>query len=239
MTSATQDIFDQVLLRAAVAALDDDGSAMALLSWVAPDQGDRLVQVYVNDVLADVSVDASQREMWLHLDRARPVRVELLAVDPQAALNDHATDLHGWSPRFTQRAALAITRDETLPVESVAIVSVDDAEDFGHRLWRDTDYRSGFGALFGIGEFARDGATGPGLGRGEFGVGQFGADGCAWRWQRGDLSPGAHTIDLRMESPEGREVGRLDAPLDVYIDALPSPAKGVQLDDVATLSWQT
>lgn len=237
MNPPTQDIFEQVLLRPVVGRLSDDGASTALLSWVAAQQGDRLVQVYVDDVLTDISVDSSQREMWLHLDRTRTVRVELLAVDPADALTDHAADLHGWSPRFVQQASLAAVRDEALPIDTRAVVTVDGADDHGHPLWRSADYRSGFGALFGVGEFGRDSATGPGFGLGGFGAGPFGADGHAWRWQRDDLAPGSHSLEIRLDDSTGRAVGQMDAPQNVLIDAVPAAARSVQLDDLTTLRW--
>ncbi|MBI1373910.1 MAG: hypothetical protein GC159_14400 [Phycisphaera sp.] len=232
----TQDIFTRVLLRPTV----PDGAGLCHLAWAATAKSlaGRVVQIYVDGHLYDAVTDATQRETWLHLDRERDTRVELLAVDASEAWRDRAADLATWSPAFVTEATLRIARDETLPIDTRVIVSVDGEDDARHPLWGAGDARVGFGGLFGDGGFGWDMATGLGHGVGAFGHGLFGADGEPWVWTRDDLPSGEHTIDLRLEDDTGRVIGALDAAQTITIDALPAPPTDLTLDEDYTLSWQ-
>ncbi len=233
MTQPTQAIFDRVLLRPS----DRDVPGRALLTWQATGQGERLVQVYVNDRLYDVTTAPAQRRMWLHLDRQTDVRIELLAVPPAAAWVDHGGELRSWIPRFVTAAVLVMTRDERLPIDSRAIVTVDGQAEPAIALWAAGDSRAGFGALHGMGEFGRDRATAPGEGLGEFGAAPHGGDGSAWRWRREDLPAGEHELAVQVTDGTGAIVGQLDAPLTVDIDRPPDPPRNVRIDEWFTLTW--
>jgi hypothetical protein len=232
MSDATQDNFTRVLLMPGV----PDGPGLVHLRWTASGMAGRVVQVYVDRRLYDVC-DGDTAETWLHLHRSAGVRIELLAVPLRDAWTEFAGELRGWTPAFVTEAALAIVRDESLPIDSRVIVTVDDGDDAGHRLWPAGVSRSGFGGLFGAGEFGHDAATGPGHGLGEFAVGPFGADGAAWRWRKEDLPPGAHTLSLRIEDSRGRVVGQLAPPQTVTIAAPPRPAENLTIDSTYTLRW--
>ncbi|MFA7235871.1 MAG: hypothetical protein WC058_03315 [Phycisphaeraceae bacterium] len=206
--------FEQVLLRSTTLP------GVLHLTWIAWQQGQRLVQVYVNGVLYDVSMDAGQREMWLHTDGLGDVGVELRMVEADEA----------WMDQSGRPAAeLAMSRDEGLPIDARVVVSVDGADAAEGRLWDAMDFRSGFGGLFGEGEFGHDAAGAPGSGMGEFGVGAMGMDGVAWRWA-GKLARGTHALSLRVEDGSGRTIAQVGGARVVEIEANAKPASGVSVD---------
>lgn len=232
MTQLEINTIDDVMLR----PTEPDRATLALLSWSMPPGDDHLVQVYLDGSLYDVSTDPTQRQMWLHLDRLATARLELLAVNPADAWRDCSDELKAWSPPFVTRGELAIVRDETWPIDSRVIVSIDGVDDAGAPLWGASDPRGGFGGLFGIGPFGYDTATSPGHGLGEFGFGPFGADGAAWRWSRDDLPPGLHTLGLRIEDAAGRTIAVMNQQV-ITIDAIPDPPVNLTLDETFTLRW--
>ncbi len=232
MNQPTQTIFERVLLR----PVEPDVTGAALLTWHA-DQGDWLVQVYVNGRLYDVTHRANQWQMWLHLDRRRMAIVELLAVDPTDRWRDCSDHLSAGQPRWTTQASLAITRDETLSIDARVAVTVDGQPHTTEPLWGVDDNRGGFGGLFGIGEFGRDAATGPGHGLGEFGVGPFNSDATAWRWQTGSLPAGEHVIACVVHDRHGRAIAELAEPVHVVIDAAPALPRDVTIDADFNLTW--
>lgn len=239
MNAYTQDIFELVLARPLVHA-DGDDAMQVHLWWRAPQQGSRLVQVYVNDALHDVTAWPAHREMWLLLDRTQAQRIELLAVDP-ALVNDvwrpQPALLKQWSPGIADVAALSLVRDEALPVGTQVTVSIDGSEVDRGPLWSSETTRSGFGALFGEGGFGTDAATGPGLGEGELGFGPLGSGGTAWRWRRDDLPAGAQAIELAVHELDGQSVL---APMTLpphTLERLPAPAQGVRAEPGPVLRW--
>lgn len=233
MNAATQDVFEMVLARWA----EHGPRGLGHLVWRAPQQGDRLVQVYVDGALYDVSVTAEQREMWLHLETGRAHRIELLAVPAEEAWNDHGAELSGWLPSFTSTAELALLRDEALDIDGRVVVTVDGRLDCRDRMWCGGDWRGGFGALFGEGRFGHDDATAPGFALGELGAGAFGSDGSAWRWRRDGLPAGAHTIEVAVEDAAGRVIGELSSPVEVVVDGAPGAAKNLRMEPGFVLRW--
>lgn len=233
MLEPTQEVFERVLLW----PVEPDRPGPALLSWRVGDLDGRAVQVYVNDRLYDVVFDEQQRELWLHLERRGETWVELLAVDVREAWADRSERLAGWSPRFVGGADLTMVRDEAWPVESRVVVSVDGEDHSPQRLWRAWESRGGFGGLFGRGGFGYDLATGSGIGLGEFGLGAFGADGNAWRWEGGELSEGTHEVGIGVEDPTGEIVAELAEAEVVTIDPPPRPAEAVNIGPGFELTW--
>ena len=144
-------LFEQVLLRGTTL------TGELHLSWIASQQGERLVRVYVNDELYDVSIDSAQREMWLYADLVRLVRVELVMVEVKDAWTDIVEQLGGWTPAINESAEMAMVRDEAMPIDARVVVSVDGVDKAEGRLWSAMDSRSGFGGLFGEGEFGQIG----------------------------------------------------------------------------------
>lgn len=233
MLDPTQDIFTTVLLLPTV----PDRPGLVLLSWSSADPAGRVVQVYVNGQLYDVTTDPTQRELWMHLDRGSDAAVELLAVPIERAWEARTDLLAGWSPEWTTAASLTLIRDESLPTDSRVIVTLDGVDEPSEPLWTAASARSGFGGLLGIGEFGRDAATGPGLGLGGMGLAAFGADGQTWRWSRDDLAAGEHTLSLRVGDSRGLIVGGPAPMQTVTIDALSRPAKNLTIDRDFTLRW--
>ena len=225
MLDPTQTIFDLVLARPVVWPGGDDPHAVHLW-WrlIGGDTGGRVVQVYVDGELHDAAGDATgeptQREVWLWLDRSAPRQIELLAVDPREAWRPRPELLRGVSPRTRPRAEVRLVRHESLPVEARVEVWVGGERVHDSPLWDAGAHRGGFGALFGLGGFGTDAATGPGLGEGQLGLGPLGADGEAWTWRSDVLPPGEHEVELRLTragEPLTATTRRL------LIDRLPEP----------------
>ena len=129
-------------------------------------------------------------------------------------------------------------RDEGLPIDARGVVSVDGADAVEGRLWDAMDFRSGFGGLFGEGEFGHDAASAPGNGMGEFGVGAMGMDGVAWRWASQALAAGEHVLALRVTDAAGRTIAQVAEPRTVMIEKLPGAASGLSVDELFTLHIQ-
>ncbi len=230
MSGPTQDIFESALLRPA------DGQA-ARLTWRAPRQGGRLVQVYVNGRLHEATVDPRQRELWLHPASDTPAFIELLAVDPADAWTDFHDALDGWSPMFVSAAALAVLRDESLPPDAMMVVTVDGVEQDRGPLWSPADGRIGFGGLFGMGGFGWDDAAAPGFALGEFGLGRLGFDGIAWRWWHDRLAEGEHEVRVTVVDRSDRVLATLPAPFELTIDRPPTPAGHLRIKN-NELHWR-
>ena len=241
MPIATQAVFEKVIARPAVTAAGQHGSLVHLW-WSAPTQGDRVVQIYLDSQLIDVTARPTQRQAWLMIDRTRPSRIELLAVDPadpDDAWRPMPDLLTHWDPAVVSNATVTVIRDEKLPVDTRLVVSIDGVESDRGAIWPADEHRGGFGALFALGEFGRDAVTGPGLGAGELGMGPLGSEGTAWRWQRNDLPPpGSFSIETRAVDHTGRQVALPVTIDDVAIDALPTAAEALTIDDGFTLQWQ-
>lgn len=238
MNDPIQSIFELVLARP-VDRPDGEDPQLVHLWWSAPQQGDRLVQVYVDDQLHDVSLWPEQRAMWLMLDRRAAHRIELLGVSPDEACGvwqPRPELLEGWSPAVTDIATQTILRDQALPVHTQLRVSVDGALFDEAPAWPSDTSRGGFGAVFGEGGFGVDAATGPGLGLGELGYGPLGADGSAWRWRREDLAAGDHAIELTAVDHQGQTAATAFQRT-ATIERLPSAATSLDFDPVFTLQW--
>ena len=232
--AVTQDVFDLVLARGVLMELGEHGG-LAHVWWRAPLQDERLVQVYVDGELAEVTDWPDEREVWLTLDRSRPHRIELLAVDAPDALEPHPEALRSWDRAFNTLEA-AVLRDERLAVESVVSAAVDGAVADEGPMWSARDHRGGFGALFGVGPFGMDDATGPGLGGGELGYGVLGTDGAAWRWNRTDIDAGAHEVVIEARDEEGSPAA-LGIAMMHAVEALASGAKEFNVSESFELSW--
>lgn len=232
-TSATQSVFELVLARPVVTETGEHAHLVHLW-WRAPQQGERVVQVYVDGELIDVSLDPGQREVWLSLDRSIPRRIELVALVP--AVDDVWTPVPS-APLSSSVAVVTLLRDESLPVDAHVAMHEGATQLDEGPMWPGEEHRSGFGALFGEGAFGFDAATGPGLGLGELGFGPLGADGGAWRWRRDDLAVGEHALELRATSREGESLSEPMSLPPVAITRLPAPPANVRLLSDFTLTW--
>ncbi len=235
----TQDVFRQVLARP-VTTPTGDHPGLVHLWWSAPEQGERLVQVYLDGVLVDVSQDTSQREMWLTCDRTRAHRIELLAVDATAVdglWRDYPDRLNCWSPSIQDELSVALIRDQQLPIDSHVCVDVDSKRLDCGEMWPAQEHRGGFGSLFGIGEFGYDAATGVGLGMGELGMGPLGTDGTAWRWRRNDLEAGPHLVEIGVIDLSGQSVADRVSLGQQVIEGLVAPAATFTIGQDFNLQW--
>lgn len=199
MNEPTQNIFELILARPIVTDAGEHPSLVHLFFRVTqPLAQTYAFQAYVNGQLHTVIADSDAREVLLALDRSRPNRIEMLAVDPLDATRPMPERLQTFTPAFVDRAAISLLRDESLPYDAVVDVELD-SEPYAQRaLWTGGDNRSGFGSLFGLGDFGVDGATGPGLGRGQLGHGPLGCDATAWTLAAPLTAAGSHTLEHKL-----------------------------------------
>jgi hypothetical protein len=233
-TDATQSVFDLVMARPVITAAGEH-PWLVHLWWSAPLQGARLVQVYVQDELYDVTLDPTLREMMLVLDRTRTNRIELLAVpdDDVEVLWRPQPDLLGcWQPGVMDAVEVAMVRDEALGVETQVVVEVDGQAVDSGAVWPNDENRSDPG-----GQLEEADVSGLGLGVGALGVGRLGFDGTAWRWRRDDLAVGSHDIEVKAQDLAGQSAATSILLQGVQIDNLPDPVAGLSIDDSFVLSW--
>ncbi len=240
MSQPTQDIFELVLARPVMTESWSSGEHPALvhLWWRTANQGDRLVQIYVDDQWFDVTATPTQHETWLLLDRTQPHRIELLAVSADDFDTAFPALLTSWNPRVTSAIDRQIVRHESLPLNTMAHVELNHASDALTPLWPGHVNRSGFGALFGDGGFGTDAATGPGLGRGQLGFGPLGTDGTALHYHRDHLAAGTHTLAFNAIDPLGRSVTSATTTETIDTDALPSPPAQLSFNSDFTIQWE-
>jgi len=235
----TQNVFEAVLARP-VSQESGEHRSFIHLWWSAPGQGDRLVQVYMDGVLVEVTQDAAQRELWLICGRQTAHRIELLAVpanDPDKIWHDFEEELQSWSPHINGGMRVGVIRDERLPFDARLAVNVDNMSVDEGAMWPSNKHRGGFGALFGLGEFGRDAVTGLGLGRGELGMGALGVDGTAWRWRRDDIAVGSHTLNVGVADRTGQVVAGPLIVSEIQIENIPLPANTFTIAPDYTLLW--
>jgi hypothetical protein len=232
----TQDVFEMVLARP-VAAPDPQHGRLVHLLWRAPQQGERLVQFYLNGRLAGSSHSPLQREAWLLVDHARHTQIELLAVCPAEASVDRRDYLAGVDPQTQPAVSLRLLRDESLPIDSTISIAVNEASNPDQSLlFSPGDPRGGFGAVFGEGGFGYDASIGPGLGCGALGDGPLGSDGYALYWLDDTLPIGPHAIGLSLVDEAGLPAAD-DLHLMLSTDRLPLPPVAVSLNDELNLTW--
>jgi hypothetical protein len=228
-TDATQDVFELVLARPVMTPTGQHPKLVHLW-WRAPMQGDRLVQVYVNDALYDATLDASVKEMFLVLDRTRQNRIELLAIpadDPQAIWRPQPGLLKAWQPAVSSVASVGLVRDIDLLIDTQLVVEVDGAVAEHGPMWPATETRAVPGD---------EDAAGLGLGVGELGAGPLGFDGTAWRWRRDDLDAGVHSVHLEAINHTGQAVAE-SVELTVAVEHLPDPVMDLSITPGFQLAW--
>lgn len=234
--NATQQVFERVLARP-VDAPDLHHGRLIHLAWRAPQQGQRLVQFYLNGRLSGATLSVTQREAWLVIDHEQHTQIELLAVRPSSATVDLADGLAGVEPATQPAARFTALRDHALPAQTSLTVSVSGgARTERVPLSSPHDARGGFGAVFGEGGFGYDASTGPGLGLGELGPGPLGTGGDALRWRSEALARGSHTIGLSLGDHHG--VSPTPAlSLALTIDRLPDPPADAAINHELKLTW--
>ncbi len=234
-TDATQDVFDLVLARPIVTAAGEH-PWLVYLWWSAPIQGNRVVQVYVQGELYDVTLDSTVREMVLVLDRTRTNRIELLAVaddDVEAIWRPQPDLLESWQPEVLDVVEVTMVRDEALPVDTHVVAEVGGQAVDSGAVWPNDVNRSDPDDLL---EFAD--VSGLGLGVGGLGAGRLGFDATVWRWRRDDLAVGSHDININAVDLAGQPAADPILLQDVLIDNLPDPVMGLSIDQSFVLSWK-
>ena len=233
-SSYSEDVFVSVLTRH-VSIADPAHGALVHLGWSAPDQEDRFVQIYVDGRWYDVVIDPTQREHWLILTPGIQHRITLLAVSPDLAYIGHAALLTDW-PTLADHAQVALLRDQTLPVDARVVIQPEGRPAQTADLFGPEADRSGFGAVFGQGDFGFDASVGPGMGMGELGYGPLGIDAQAWRWITNDLPHGGQTLTLAVHDIHGRAITP-SVEREVTIDRSAAPVSSLSLSDDFVLSW--
>ncbi len=231
---ATQDIFELVLARPVITATGEH-PWLVHLWWRAPLQGDRVVQIYVQDELYDVSLDSWARAMFLVLDRTRTNRMELLAVpagDPEAIWRAQPDLLRSWQPRVSDVAAVSLIRDETLSVDTRVDVEVDGVVIDSGLMWSNQVHRSDPDGNLEAGDVA-----GLGLGIGNLGAGRLGYDAASLCWRRDDLRQGTYDIVIGAVDSSGHPAADPLLLDDVLIDGLPGQVVGLSIDRAFQISW--
>ncbi|MCE9590162.1 MAG: hypothetical protein K8S99_06525 [Planctomycetes bacterium] len=216
---ATQDVFEIVLARPVVTPSGEHPSLVHLW-WRATDQGDRVVQVYIDGSLAATTLDPSQREMWLTCNRSAARRIELLALpatDGDATRQPRPDLLRSWTPSAVTEINARVLRDDSLPVATRVSVSLDGSRVAEAAMWGGDD-------------------AGPGLGMGELGMGPLGVDGESLGWRIGQLARGDHDVGLAATDPRGIAVAAPSA-LSAAVDPLPAAATAVSVNQNFVLSW--
>lgn len=236
----TQDVFELVLARSVMHSAGVDPWLIHIW-WRAPQQGSRLVQIYLDGVLTDVTIDPQQREAWIFADRSRPHRVELLAIsadDVESIWQARRDLLQTWTPAVRSSATVRTLRDSAWPVDGSMRVAIDGEQIDAVPLWPGTQSRIGFGSLFGLGEFGLDNATAPGLGArdAQLGWGPLGSDATAWPWSADELAPGSHTLSLQPVRADGQPFA-LSQTLSVQISTLPPAPSQQSINGGFVLSW--
>ena len=234
-TEATQDVFELVLARPVKTPTGEHGSLVHLW-WRAPGQGQRLVQVYVNGTLYDVTQDTSVREMFLVLDRTRPIQIELLAVpveNPDAIWRPQPELLKSWQPTTQSSVHVELVRDENFPVDTQVEVAIDGAVVDAGPMWPATEARCG--AYSETGPLFTE-SYGRGLGIGGLGAGPLGYDASAWQWLRDDLTAGEYDVQITGMHPSG-EPATLQTHLSQTIDRLAAPVDHFRISNQTSLAW--
>lgn len=231
----TQEVFERVTARP-VFAPDHQHGRLVHLSWSAPQQGGRLVQVYDNGGWLGYSASPVDREAWLLLDAAVHHEIELLAVEPSDASISLPHWLAGVDPPTRTSARISLLRDTSLPFDSLLQATLDGQATQATPMFAAETPRGGFGAVFGEGGFGYDASTGPGLGLGELGYGPLGIDGDALSWQDATSLPGPHVLTVGLINKEGDPVtGDLEIAFETV--RLPDPPSNVTLHPNLLLTW--
>ncbi len=236
----TGDCFESVVVRPVI-SMGVEHRRLVHLCWRTVESCDRLVQVYIDGLLSDVTNEPSQSSMWLSLDRSRAHVIELLSV-PVTRRGDihrsHRDKLwrRGEQPDDTCLSA-SLSRVNTFEPDTRIRVYLDGELRAESALWDVSVCRTGFGNLFGEGGFGFDGASGPGLGLGSLGGGSLHDISSFWTWRSPVSAPGEHLLTLQAISPSG--VLR-SPPLTVgcVTAEIPRAAVDIELGDDGVLRWR-
>lgn len=205
MLKPTTDIFKSIF---AQPVLTDAGEHPQLIevSWVLLKNQGHAIQIYVDHEVREVVTETEQHSCWLALDRRRPHVIAVLGVDPTEAFVAQPERLKAFQPDYKSHASLSMLRDESLPHDAVAEVKLDGTIVHQRPLWEGHIHRSGFGNLFGMGDFGNDAITGPGLGRGSLGHGPLGSDAHRFVVNHELQAGSTQTLSWSLKAPSGENL---------------------------------
>ncbi|MCG3180557.1 MAG: hypothetical protein BIFFINMI_02919 [Phycisphaerae bacterium] len=243
------------LVRAGFLADGEDGQVdpgAIVVAWDRPtDAPDGAVQVYVNGQLAAVCDDPARREMVAPADSGDTLAVALIATDVASADGDHAGLL---TPQ--QRGSRALLRWPRL----AAAGSEASVEIFGNGGGGEIDFQTplsdrpidwfansagrwGFGLCSqGEGGFGYDAAQALGLGRGAFGIGEWGFDADWLSWLSEPLAAGEHRLAAVARDRLGNAVADPPEAAVTIVEPPPRVAEMSISQDTGgrlSLAWQT
>lgn len=189
---------------------------VALVQWHSTWTG-RLHQVYVNGRYAGTTLDNQQRQMVVPVPTSleSPVRIEVVAVEPQDADTDVSSELIR-PAADAGRVKLILLASQNLPPDATANIYFDNGTgqiDYNHpltdapiRIWPAWQDKAGFAMSgFGLGDFGYDSAATVGFGKGAFGHGQFGLDADTIEWTSPPLPAGAYKFGVKVTDKSGTQ----------------------------------
>ena len=196
---------------------------------------DKFHQVYVNGRYAGTTLDCRQRQLVVPVPTSlgSPIRIEVVAVEPEYADEDFSSELDRPSVG-SGRVTITLLRSQNLPMDATADIYFDNGTgqidydipitDLPIRIWPARQDKAGFGmSRFGLGDFGWDSAAAVGFGRGSFGNGQFGLDADTIEWISPTLPSGTYKFGVKVSDVSGRQsTGSETAPVTVTPAARPA-----------------
>ncbi len=221
-------------------------SRAALVTWRSL-HTDKLYQVYAGGRFAGATIDMEQRSLVIQAPNSfqSAVRVEVIAVEPEEAHVNFATQLAG--PAVGNgRVRLTFLRSQALPIDAKINIYTDNGAgqiDYTEPVnaspfpvWPCARDKAGFGMTqFGTGDFGYDSAAAVGFGKGSFGHGQFGLDADTLEWVSPELSLGRYRFGVKVTDAHGNESLATETEPMAVVPAA-TPATGL---DIATFNPTT
>jgi len=198
-----------------------DGSYMpaprvVLVEWRSS-WSDKFHQIYVNGQYAGVTLETGQKQMIVQLPTSleMPVRIEVFAVSAEDANTDFSSEFDSQNGD-SGRVKITLLRSQDLPVGSIAQIYFDNGTgeiDYDNplntspiRLWSVWQDKAGFGqSRFCFADFGFDGSAAVGLGKGNFGYGQFGMDADTIEWLSEPMVVGVYKFAVKVIDEAGNE----------------------------------
>jgi hypothetical protein len=166
------------------------------------------------------------------------VKIEIFAVEPGEAYVDFSDELDD-STYKSGRVKIKLLRSQMLPMRSSFQIYSNNGKreiDYSRpinqhalKVWAAWQDKAGFGqSKFARSDFGYDFAAMPGLGKGNFGVGEFGGDSDIVEWVSGPLQAGIYKFGVRVTDERGNESIASESEEVIVIPAS-RPAKGISV----------
>lgn len=176
-------------------------TGFAIVKWYSI-YNDMQHQVYVNGKFAGVTVDCLQRQMVVPLpvSQEAAVKIEVFATDSANEIEESILE--------NNRIRIQFPKTDHLPIEGTVDFYLEDEklnkeEIKIHSVFCD---KGGFGlACFELSDFGFDGSSTIGLGKGNFGCGQFGYDADLMSWQSKQLKAGKYQFNIKITDKIGNQ----------------------------------